>query len=356
MGVPARSWTLLYQVYRKVIPVVREELGKWRTFAEGIPDPELRSQALMSIDDKAFHCKGGAVYGLLAGKDRAEAIRFIVAYQTICDYLDNLCDRSTSLDADDFRALHESLADALTPGATVRDYYRFRKEKEDGGYLASLVRVCQEAARTFPAYEVVKAANVELASLYGDLQVYKHVELSERVPLLEAWFEKHQGKLPEMSWYEFSACAGSTLGIFCLTSYAAGNSELSRAEADQIKDGYYPWVQGLHIMLDYYIDQEEDEREGDLNFCSYYESESEMLDRLGEFYRQAGKGIEGLPDERFHRFIRKGLIAIYLSDDKVKKDRIFRQKSRQILKKGGAEGLFFYMNNWMYRQGKATRD
>ncbi|RNA70425.1 tetraprenyl-beta-curcumene synthase family protein [Alteribacter keqinensis] len=355
MTVPTRSWTLLYQVYTKVLPVVREQLKEWREFSEGIPDPELRSQALMGIDEKAFHCKGGAVYGLLAGNNRVEAIRFIVAYQLISDYLDNLCDRSTSLDPEDFAALHESMPDALTPGAKPRDYYRFRKEKEDGGYLESLVRTCQEAALTFPAYHAVKMANVELASLYRDLQVHKHVTPAERVPRLEAWFASHRSTVPEMSWYEFSACAGSTLGIFCLTSYAAGNRQLTPVEVEHIKEGYFPWMQGLHIMLDYYIDQEEDEQEGDLNFCSYYESESEMISRLGEFYRQAGNGIEFLPDEQFHRFIRKGLIAIYLADDKVKKDRIFRQKSRQILKHGGMESLFFYMNNWMYRQ-KTTRN
>ncbi|PYZ98759.1 tetraprenyl-beta-curcumene synthase [Alteribacter lacisalsi] len=354
MSIPTRSWTLLFQIYKKVLPEVKNQLKEWRSIAEEIPDPELRSQALMSIDEKAFHCKGGAVYALLAGKQRGEAIRFIVAYQIACDYLDNLCDRSTSLNPEDFRAIHESLSDALTPGAPARDYYRFRKENEDGGYLSALVRTCQEAAGKFAAYNTVQEANIELASLYGDLQVHKHVTPAERVGRLEAWFEKHRSKVPEMSWYEFSACAGSTLGIFCLTSYSAGNKELTTADAERIKDGYFPWLQGLHIMLDYYIDQEEDEREGDLNFCSYYESENKMISRLGEFYRQSGSGIELLPDKRFHRFIRKGLIAIYLSDDKVKKDRIFRQKSRQILKQGGMESLFFYMNNWMYRQKSNT--
>ncbi len=52
-----------------------------------------------------------------------------MAYQTISDYLDNLCDRSTSLNPDGFQALHESLFHALTPEATLTNYYRFRREK-----------------------------------------------------------------------------------------------------------------------------------------------------------------------------------------------------------------------------------
>ena len=61
---------------------------------------------MASIETKTFHCEGGALYALLAEAHRDDAIRFIVAYQTISDYLDNLCDRSTSLDPEDFTLLH----------------------------------------------------------------------------------------------------------------------------------------------------------------------------------------------------------------------------------------------------------
>src|SRR5664280_798366 len=90
-------------------PCVHAHLRHWTERARAIPSPELRTQALASIADKTFHCEGGGIYGLLAGQRYREAVRFIVAYQTISDYLDNLCDRSTSLDPDDFRALHASM-------------------------------------------------------------------------------------------------------------------------------------------------------------------------------------------------------------------------------------------------------
>lgn len=59
---------------------------------------ELHNQAIASIEHKTFHCEGGGILALLANEHREDCIRFIVAYQTISDYLDNLCDRSTSLD------------------------------------------------------------------------------------------------------------------------------------------------------------------------------------------------------------------------------------------------------------------
>ena len=37
------------------------------------------------------------------------------------------------------------------------------------------------------------------------------MKLEEREPRLQTWFEAHKENLPEMSWFEFSACAGSTL-------------------------------------------------------------------------------------------------------------------------------------------------
>src|SRR5660397_104565 len=127
----------------QVRPCVRAHLRHWIDQARKIPSPELRKQALASSADKTFHCEGGGIYGLLAGDCSREAIRFIVAYQTISDYLDNLCDRSTSLDPDHFRLLHTSMRHALTPGAEPDDYYRLGDEQDDGGYLSALVATCQ---------------------------------------------------------------------------------------------------------------------------------------------------------------------------------------------------------------------
>jgi len=352
--IPTASWTLMYQVYKQVLPTVHEFLSEWREKAEAIPDPELRIQALMSIDSKTFHCEGGAIYALLAGDQFREAVRFIVAYQTISDYLDNLCDRSTSLDPEDFRALHQSMPDALTVGASIKDYYEFRNEKNDGGYLADLVKTCQGMISGFPAYSTVQKENVSLASLYSDLQVHKHVKVEERVPRLKNWFAQHRETVAPMTWYEFSASSGSTLGIFCLTSYSAAKKELTTQEAMVIKDGYFPWVQGLHILMDYFIDQEEDREGGDLNFCFYYEKEEEMLTRMEHFSREADRSLKKIPNAKFHRLINNGLIAIYLADEKVKNDPDLKKKGKRLIRSGGAATLFFYLNGWMYRRKSGT--
>jgi tetraprenyl-beta-curcumene synthase len=346
--IPKHPFMLMRKVYKEVMPIVHEELLKWKKKASNIPNEELRTQALASINDKTFHCEGGSIMGLLACGEFKKAIRFIVAYQTISDYLDNLCDRSTSLDPLDFAALHESMPHALTPHATLGEYYRYREDQNDGGYLHALVQTCQEVLASIEHYPLIKSHLLELCRYYCDLQIHKHVREEERVHRLETWFHEHQEKFPNMTWYEFSACAGSTLGIFCLVSYSFQRA-FTKQQAMQIMSGYFPYIQGLHILLDYFIDQEEDEEEGDLNFCFYYPEQEEMMKRFYHFVSEADKKIKGLPHEHFHHFINRGLLGLYLSDRKVKKQRNVHKQAKKIIKLGGKISRFFYWNGRLYR-------
>lgn len=349
MTLPNHPISLMHQVYRHVLPLVHEELAYWKQRATQIPNEELRRQALASIETKTFHCEGGSILALAAQQQRREAIRFIVAYQTISDYLDNLCDRSTSLDAQDFAALHEAMKDAITVGATPRLYYRYREDQDDGGYLTELMQTCQSICVKMKHYSIIQPMLRELNQYYCDLQIHKHVQQDEREDRLRNWYESHQEVVPEMSWYEFSACAGSTLGIFCLISYAMRN-DFEEGHAVIIRDGYFPYLQGLHILLDYFIDQEEDRLGGDLNFCFYFENEDELFERLIDFIQHADQHTIQLPDRSFHQFILRGLLGIYLSDSKVSKQKAIKKRVSQLLKQGGHTSYFFYWNGKAYRR------
>ncbi|MFC0235594.1 tetraprenyl-beta-curcumene synthase family protein [Fictibacillus phosphorivorans] len=351
--VPVHPWGLMYSVYTQIFPAVSHLLKTWHDRAEKIPNPELRKQAVSSISDKMFHCEGGAILTLLAGNQRKKAIEFVVAYQTISDYLDNLCDRSTSLNEKDFRALHESMFHALSPGAIPTNYYRYREEQDDGGYLNELVYTCQSVLSEMKAYPNIASELIGLASIYCDLQVHKHVIVQEREPRLISWFGEYQSVLPDITWYEFSACAGSTLGIFCLVSYAfQGN--FTKESAATIKKGYFPWLQGLHILLDYFIDQNEDKLEGDLNFCTYYKNDQHMLERMVYFAEKAEKSCANLPNSRFHRLIQRGLLGIYLADRKVSESPGIKKMAAKLVKVGGVTSYFFYVNRKLYQRLKPS--
>jgi tetraprenyl-beta-curcumene synthase len=340
--------SLMSKVYRKIIPAVHQELAYWKSRAENIPNPELRTQALASIEHKTFHCEGGSILALTANEDYRKAIKFIVAYQTISDYLDNLCDRSTSLNPDDFAALHESMSDALKLDAGRKNYYRLRKDQDDDQYLNDLSETCRSILREIKNYDLIKEYLLELCQYYCDLQINKHVVQEERVPRLEGWFDHYKDNLPEMEWYEFSACSGSTLGIFCLVSYAM-REDFKANDAENIRKGYFPYIQGLHILLDYFIDQEEDLAGGDLNFCFYYENQEALFNRLSHFVEEADRHTEFLPHKEFHQLINRGLLGIYLSDEKVRKQKNVRKLAKGIIKKGGLISYFFYINGLAYR-------
>ena len=345
--VPRTSILLMFSAYKKILPQVRRELKMWRSKANGIPDEELRTQALDSMNAKGFHCQGGAIYALLAGVNWKKAIRFIVAYQTISDYLDNLCDRSTSLDPDDFTQLHLSMKDALNPLPALTDYYAFRSEKEDGGYLEELVACCREIIAEIPGADAAFHQHADrLRSLYCSLQVHKHVKKEERVPRLVNWFIQEELDAP-LHWQEFAAASGSTLGIFCMVSYAL-SGKCSGELLKRVHRAYFPFVQGLHIMLDYYIDQAEDAAEGDLNFCSFYDGTQALRKRMQYLITGARQRVQDLPDTEFHQMVISGLVGLYLSDPKVKALTGSGALKKAWLKDSGPGSLFFYWNTRIY--------
>lgn len=89
---------------------------------------------------------------------------------------------------------------------------------------------------------------------------------------------------------------------------------------------------------------------GDLNFCTYYENEQELLDRLKHFMEQADVHTAGLPFEKFHRLINRGLLGVYLSDRKVSDCKDTSSMAKSIIKASGGTAYFFYVNGKAYRR------
>jgi tetraprenyl-beta-curcumene synthase len=342
--VPSGPVALMFRIYRYVLPNVKNHLQDWKAAANRIPDPELRKQAIASLTTKEFHCIGGSIYASANLQMRHVLIPLIVAFQTISDYLDNLCDRSTSLDPQDFRQLHLSMLDAVDPSAPGHDYYAFREEHNDAGYLKDLVKTCQSCIRLLPSYELVANPVKELVGLYCDLQVYKHIHKDLREAKLYDWWQKHKELSPQLGWNEFAAATGSTLGMFMLF-LAACNRHLQQDEVEQIKLAYFPYVCGLHILLDYLIDQEEDRVGGDLNFCNYYENKEETGERIAFVVEQAREKTLYLEHPRFHRMIIEGLLALYLSDPKVKSQQKVKQISKRLMRNSPLTRMFFWINS-----------
>ena len=117
---------------------------------------------MLALSKKLFTVRVGPSWHSLANEKYKEAIRFIVAYQTISDYLDNLCDRSTSLDPVDFAALHEAMVDALSVDGGKGNITAFEKNNDDGNYLYDLAATCREVLGNCQHYDVIKKDFLEL--------------------------------------------------------------------------------------------------------------------------------------------------------------------------------------------------
>ena len=313
---------VLFRMLTLVFPAVKKRLGQYCHFLLKAGGP-LARQGLDSIRDKEFHCLGGGVYALLAPRKlRRHVLDFIIAFQTISDYLDNLCDRFGVQDEAVFRQLHTAMLDSLESKATEHsDYYCLFPSRNDGGYLAMLVDQCRCALAALPHYPMCKPLIHRFTQLYIDLQSYKHLERQAGEEKLAEVYAKNSSAAPGLYWWEYAAACGSTLGIFALAADGQSPSQTWAA--------YMPWVDGLHIMLDYFIDQDEDLQHGDMNLVSYYSPEKQV-ERILWFYHLARKAVQSLARARFHTLIADGLLALYLSDAKASSPGL-AQASRQIL-------------------------
>ena len=315
------------------LPLVKKELRRWENSARSCTDPALQTQALNSLKNKDFHCYGGSVFAIAGDRQEKVLMQLIVAYQTICDYLDNLCDRNDCLDGNAFRQLHIALQDALQPGSPQSNYYKYYPEQDDGGYLVQLVNECQRCINLLPSFQAVQSEALTLAGYYIDLQVKKHIDWNRREKILKEWAENNLQRFPEIYWQEFAAASGSTLAIFALfalASYSSANNE----QIKKITAGYFPWICCLHILLDYFIDREEDRQGNDLNFTFYYTDEKMMLERLELFIRRSHSQLDHFENPLFAKTVVEGLLALYLSDAKIKSQG-YNKMARQLINASG---------------------
>jgi tetraprenyl-beta-curcumene synthase len=334
------KFLLILRFIKEIFPQVKKELGFWTVRAEKASDSVLANQALDSLHRKAFHCLGGSIYALYPGVEREAMIEFIVAYQTISDYLDNLVDAAHVQDEKAFAQLHLAMTEALDPDTELSDYYAEYPQHQDGGYLDHLVRTCQANLKALPSFSVVKAQLFAFATLYSSLQTFKHLCLEVREEKMLSWLEPNQAHYPEISVWEFAAATGSTLGIFCLVA-AAHRPGLTAEEVNKIKRAYFPWISGLHILLDYFIDFVEDRETEQLNFVQYYTSTTEREARLVLFLRKSLEHACELTYPRFHQAVIEGLLAMYLSDPKTKIEEL-EGGARALLSVGGIEVRILY--------------
>jgi tetraprenyl-beta-curcumene synthase len=294
-----------------VFPRVCIHIAGWRRQAKRIPDPELRRLALAALE-KRGNIEGAAAFAaFVPWRRRAQVTAAMSAFQAAYNLLDLLGEQVSADPISDGQRLHEALVYALDPRATPLDWYEYHPQREDGGYLNQMIEQCRSAFQSLPSHALVEARARNGARRIVAFQSLNLSESQGDHTGLERWASEATPEGTELRWWETAAAAGSSLGVFVLIA-AAADPHLKAHEVAAIDEAYFPWIGGLHSLLDNLIDKREDEAAGHRSLVEYY-GPQRAAQRMSWLAERAERTARELPHGRRHTVILAAMIANYLS-------------------------------------------
>jgi len=301
-----RYWAGIY-------PSVRRELRTWRLCAATIPDPHLRAIACGTELGERGNYEGAAAFAALAPRQtRALVVRAVVAFQLAYDYTDSLAELPAPDRVANGRGLHEALHSALSPGTPHPDYYAGQRNRDDGGYLRTLVDACREAVVALPSWEVVAPRAREMSRLFIEYQVQNHVDEAMIPACLTAFAAITPDGGHALHWWEAAAGGASSMVVFSLIAAGAERS-LTATDAQALERAYVPWIGALHVLLDSLVDWPHDIETAHHSLVAHYASPSETAERLEAIARTALSSTQTLPHAREHQLLLVAMAGLYLS-------------------------------------------
>lgn len=314
------------------LPSVAHEVRQWRALASAIPDEMIRQDALASLAHKRGHTDGAALFCILVPDRDSSLLRLLVAYEIMWDYLDSVNERGANRGQVNGRQLHLALVEALDPDLPISDYYRYHPRREDG-YLETLVRICRDACCRLPSYEAVRSLLVREAWRAQVLGINHELDPLNRDRALREWAQREWPDGHETSWYELTGAASASLTIHALFALAA-KPGTSAAEITSVHRAYSPWISAATTMLDSYVDQAEDTRNGDHSYVAHYPTGDVAVRRVGELVSRSVQEASRLPDGERHLLIVTAMQAMYLTKDSARAAAM-REHTHALIRAGG---------------------
>jgi tetraprenyl-beta-curcumene synthase len=296
----------------RVLPQANAELAGWRAKAAEIPNANLREAALESLA-KRGNIEGAALFATLAPvADRETSVHALVAFQAAYNYLDTL----SELPSDDAIAngaqLHRALVSAVSPGCPHGDYYAHNPHRDDGGFLVAILDECRDALAKLPSFPAFSATLRAAAERIASFQSMNLSVAQGDDEALRRWAKDVTPESCGLQWWEVAASAGSSLAVHALiASAAAPNLDAQRASAIEL--AYFPWIGGLHSLLDSLVDRREDRMRGQRNLLDYYQSPAQAAIGLASLARRARVATANLPSSHAHRVIATAMCSYYLT-------------------------------------------
>jgi tetraprenyl-beta-curcumene synthase len=298
-----------------------------------IPDAPIRDDALSSIDRKRGHADGAALFWILPRRRDTHLLRLLVRYQIIWDFLDCLNERAASEGTVNGRQLHLALVEALDPAVPMSDYYRYHPWCDDGGYLRALVQSCRDACAVLPSYGRLRPLVVREARRARVLALNHDADPAARDGALRRWAAEQFADEQTLSWFELSSAASASLTIHAFLALAA-EPACTDTDVRRTCAAYFPWISGAATMLDSFVDQLEDEANGDHRYVAHYPSKEVARDRLGGLVRRSIVEARQLRNGRRHEVIAACMVAMYLSKDSARGEDM-RANTASIVRAGG---------------------
>lgn len=334
---PRQVWVLLAAVARELLwglKAVSREMSAWRIRALTIPDAQIREDALDSIELKRENADGAALFWILPARRNLNLLRLLVAYQIIWDFLDSVSERGACEGTANGRQLHKALVEALDPASPISDYYRFHPWRDDGGYLRKLVETCRANCAALPSYGRLRPLVVREARR-AQVQALNHdSDPAERDEALRRWAEQEFAGEQRLSWFELSSAASASLAVHAFLALAA-RPACTEAEVRQTCAAYFPWISGTATMLDSYVDQVEDELEGNHRYVAHYGSRALAGERLRTLVGRSVVEARRLRDGHRHAVIASCMVAMYLSKDSARTPAM-RASTASFVEAGGS--------------------
>jgi tetraprenyl-beta-curcumene synthase len=313
-----------FSYWLTVFPRVCLQIARWQRRARQIPDPVLRELALAALTEKRGNIEGAAAFAAFApARKRAKVVRALSAFQAAYNLLDMLGEQPSVDPVRDGERLHNALlfalgwpaadptADELDPGVQMLDWYEHHPQREDGGYLNELLAECRDAFASLPHYAAAAPAARAAAERIVAFQSLNLSETQGDHKGLEHWARSATPPGAGLQWWETAAAAGSSLGVHALIACAA-DTELSADQASALERAYFPWIGGLHSLLDNLIDKHEDEAAGHRSLVEYYGHER-AAQRMRWMADQAAQVARDLPHSRRHTVMLAAMIGNYLA-------------------------------------------
>lgn len=261
-------------------------------------------------------------------------VRLLVAFQVLLDFLDSATERRVSQPLADGHQLHLALVEALQPDAPISDYYRYHPWQDDGGYLRALVSTCRECCAMLPSYGRVQPFAVRGARRCGVQGLNHDPDPIRRERRLTCWARAEFADERELSWWELTAAASSTLGVHALLAQAA-DPAFADDDVREVDAAYMPWVCAASTMLDSYVDQAIDVAGNGHSYVAHYPCPGVAARRVCDLVRRSMCEARGLHGGARHALIIAGMTAMYLSADEARTPAM-RATTNSFLEAGGS--------------------